>query len=520
MTSSRYIIRNGTLIDGSGAPPIRADISIRGNTIETIGTIGADPNAVTIDAKDAFIAPGFIDVHSHSDAYILIEPTAASKAHQGITTEIVGQCGASAAPIAGNYKMPSDWREMTFPGTWNTLLEYRELLQKQAPAVNIAMLTGHNTLRAGVIGYQPRPATADEIRHMQDRLEECLQTGSRGLSTGLLYPPGKHAQIDEVIQLCRTVARHNGIYATHMRSEGDRLIESLQETLHIARESGVRLQISHLKTSGRANWQKLDQALEIIQQARDQGLHIMADRYPYTAACTDLDVLLPDWVFANGPQHELEWLKDPARQQQIREEVSAQRAPDYWETVRIGSTFHPENRRFQGRPLLEAARQLGLNPVDTVIHLLLTDRIKTGGIFFGMSEENMWRILSQPFVMLGSDASLRAPIGPLSHDHPHPRAYGAFAKFLRAALTGNTVPLHQAIHKMTGLPARQFNLEKRGLLRKGYAADITLFTPDTTDHATYEKPHTPATGMRAVFVNGTPILLNDHLTGKRGGCFI
>ena len=514
------ILSGGRVLDGSGASSIQADIGIHGDTISAVGSLSGQPALRRMDVRECYVAPGFIDTHSHSDAYILIEPSAASKIHQGVTTEITGQCGASAAPLLGEYKMPSDWRTMTYPGAWSTLEEYAHLLESQHPAVNIAPLTGHNTLRAGVMGYAPRPSTPDEQDAITGLLRDCLKQGSHGLSTGLLYPPGKHAQHDEVLALARVVAAADGVYATHMRSEGDQLIEALTETIDIARQSKVRLQISHLKTSGAANWPLLEQAVTLILHARQEGLRVMADRYPYTAACTDLDVLLPDWVFAEGPMQELRLLRDPAARARIREETLAMRSESYWSTVCIGSTWHPDQLAFKGMPLVKVAAALGMHPVDAALHLIERDELKTGGIFFGMSEENMWRILALPFVMIGSDASLRAPTGPLSHDHPHPRAYGAFAKFLRSSLNGLTVSLPEAIRKMTALPAEQFNLSRRGLIKEGYYADLTAFSSLVTDTATYEKPHSPATGFKAVIVNGRITLEDDRLTGDRAGRFL
>ncbi len=514
------ILSGGHVLDGSGAAPVQADVGIHGDTISAIGPLKNQSALCRIDARGDYVAPGFIDTHSHSDAYILIEPSAASKIHQGVTTEITGQCGASAAPLLGDYKMPSDWRSMTYPGAWSTLEEYKLLLAERRPAVNIATLTGHNTLRAGVMGYAPRPSTPDEQNAMTGLLRNCLRQGSRGLSTGLLYPPGKHAQLEEVVALTRVVAAADGVYATHMRSEGDQLIEALTETLEIARQSKVRLQISHLKTSGAANWPLLEQAVALILRARREGLRVMADRYPYTAACTDLDVLLPDWVFAEGPIQELQWLRDPAARTRIREETLAMRSENYWSSVHIGSTWHPDQLAFKGKPLTEVASFLGMHPVDAALLLIERDELKTGGIFFGMSEENMWRILALPFVMIGSDASLRAPAGPLSHDHPHPRAYGTFAKFLRASLDGQTVSLPEAVRKMTALPAQQFNLPRRGLIKEGFFADLTVFSAQATDTATYEKPHSPATGFKAVLVNGQITLKDDRLTGEAAGCFL
>lgn len=510
----------GMLLDGRGGEARLADVGIAGDTLVAIadpGTLQADRR---FDLSGHFLAPGFIDVHSHSDAYILIEPSAASKIHQGITTEVVGQCGASASPLLGEYKMPSDWREMEYPGSWSSTEEYKALLAEQQPAVNIATLTGHNTLRAGVMGYEPRPATLRERERMQSLLRESMEAGSRGLSTGLLYPPGKHATRDEVVELAKVVASFDGIYATHMRNEGEGLLEAIDECIDIARQSGAQLQISHFKTSTPKAWDLLEPALERIARAQAEGIRIHADRYPYLAGCTDLDVLLPDWVFAEGPAQELAWLNDPVMRATIRDEVIASREPADWQRVQVGSTHHPDNAPFKGQPILSVAEQLGMEPVDAILHLIMSDELKTGGIFFGMSEENMWKILELPYVMLGSDASLRALNGPLSHDHPHPRAYGSFPRVLRAALDGKTLPLQETIRKMTSLPAETFHLEKRGVVEEGYKADLVVFSDLVTDRSTYEKPHATATGFKLVLVNGVMTLIDDEASHARGGIFL
>ena len=509
------------MLDGSGAPAARADVGVHNGVIESVGDLSAAPAKEVFDASGRIVCPGFIDVHSHSDAYVLVEPSAASKIHQGITTEVVGNCGASAAPRQGACRMPADWQEKRYPGKWSTVAEYRALLAQVAPAVNIALLIGHNTVRAGVMGYAGRAATADEVRSMRALLARALDEGGAGLSTGLIYSPGLFAAPEEVAELAREAAARGRIYTSHMRSEGKRLIEAIGETLDVGRATGVRVQISHLKTSGRANWPLLDAALDRIRRARDEGIAVASDRYPYTAASTDLDVILPDWASGGGREAVLRRLRDPAERARIREELLGSRDEAYWGSVLVGSTFHPANRRFQGASLVEAATALGLEPVDSALHLMDTDELHTAAIFFGMSEENLWKILAEPYVMLGSDASLRAPAGPLSGDHPHPRAYGSFPRFLRAALDGKTVGLPEAVRKMTSLPAEQFGLRGRGRIRRGMQADLAVFDPAAVaDRATYVAPHQLAAGIEFVSVNGVPTIVDGKPTGRRGGVFL
>ena len=303
-----------------------------------------------------------------------------------------------------------------------------------------------------------------------------------------------------------------------MRSEGARLLESLDETLALGRDTGVRLEVSHLKTSGRAHWGKLDAALDRLRAARAEGLVVAADRYPYTAASTDLDVLLPEWASGDGRDAVLARLADPAQRARIRDDILSGRAGDYWGTVQIASTHHPDNRRFQGRPLTEVAAALGIEPVDAALHLMATDTLHTAAFFFGMSEANLTRILAEPYVMIGSDASLRAPAGVLSRDHPHPRAYGTFPRFLRAALDGRSVPVAEAIRKMTGLPAAHFGLKERGTLAPGAFADLVVFDPaKVRDLASYEHPHRFAAGIEQVVVNGLLAYNSGQFASARAG---
>ena len=511
-------ITNGQLFDGSGNPPIQADLGITGSTITAIENLSEANAGKTIDATGCIVCPGFIDAHSHSDTYLLIEPSAASKIHQGITTEICGNCGASAAPLNGNYKMPSDWLDKEYSKPWSTVADYRERFAEARPAVNAALLVGHNTLHAGICGYEPRAATPGEMKQMFQALEQALDEGAIGLSSGLVYPPGSAVPREELIALAKIVAKHGGLYTTHMRSESDGLLEAIDEAIEIAARSGARLQISHLKASGKPNWHKLEATLERLRTGSLHGCPpIGADRYPYTAGCTDLDIVLPGWASHGGRDTVLARLRDPGTRKKIRNELM-ESPPGRWADVMIGST---QFEQFKGKYLPEAAEALGMGEGDALLHLIDSDDLKTGGIFFGMSEENMWRVLAEPYVSIGSDASLRAPRGPLSHDHPHPRAYGSHAKFLRAALDAQTVPPSEAIRKMTALPAEQFGLKKRGLLKKGYAADIAVFEPAAIrENTTYADPHQLSDGMRHVVVNGIQTLENGQRTPNRGGRFL
>ena len=511
-------IVGGTVIDGTGGPPRRADVGIAGERIADVGDLAGAEARRVLDAAGQVVCPGFIDAHSHSDTYLLIEPSAPSKVFQGITTEVVGNCGASAAPLAGAYRLPSDWADKTYPGRWSTVAEFRRLLAEVRPAVNAVLLIGHNALRAGVVGYAGRPARPAELQLMAARLAQSLDEGGRGLSTGLIYPPGRYAPPEEIHMLAAVAQQRGGLYASHMRSEGQGLLDALRETIAVGRATGTRIEISHLKTAGQANWPLLGPALAVIEAARAEGIDVCADRYPYTASCTDLDVVLPAWAAEGGREAVLGRLHDPAQRARIRDELLAARPEEYWGTITVASITHPESRRFAGQGLADVAAALRLEPIDALLHLIDVDELRTSAFFHGMSDENLWRILAQPWVMLGSDASLRAPEGLLSADYPHPRAYGTCPRFLKAAVAGRTVGLPEAIRKMTSLPARHFGLTDRGTIAIGRAADVVVFDPaQIADCATYAAPHQLARGVCHVLVNGVLTLSGGRFTGNRAG---
>ena len=515
------LITNGRVIDGSGGPEFHGSVGLNKGSITAVGDLDGATAEENIDAAGLVITPGFIDVHTHSDIYILIEPTAPSKLYQGITTEIAGNCGASAAPLPARRHLPADWRSKPLKIEWTTVSGYRDKLRQEAPAINIALLAGHNTMRSGLVGYENRCLSPDELKSMQRLLEEALEEGALGLSSGLAYAPGMFAPPEELRQLAATVARHNGIYTSHMRCEATGLPAAVKETLEVAVNSGVRVQISHLKAAGRANWPFCHTAVEMIQQARDNGVEAAADRYPYTYSATDLDVVFPPWAAEGGREHILQQLAEAGFRDKLTGYLRSHYDNEFWNSVTIGSTTHADNRVFRGCRLPEAAANLGLDPAAAVIHFARSDGLMTGAFFDAMSEENMEFILAQPWVMPGSDASLRATSGPLADDYPHPRAYGTFPRYLRWLLDKRSVSLTEGIHRMTALPAQHFRLGKRGLLKPGYAADITVIDPQTIrDTAVRAAPHQYAEGIRHVFVNGVHVLQEGIITGRRGGGFI
>ncbi len=518
MTPLETIIQAGRIFDGTGAPSQMLDIGLAGNRIVAIESPGSLRAENIIDAAGRWVCPGFIDTHTHSDTYLLLEPDAPSKIMQGIVTEVIGNCGSSAAPLYGVRRLPSDWKAKTYPAHWSSLGDYRHLIETSPCAVNVLALVGHNTLRASVMGNLARAARPDEQRAMEALLRRCLEGGAWGLSTGLLYIPGKWATPAEVEGLAAVTAAAGGIYATHMRNEGDSMLEALNETLWVARKTGVRLQISHIKVSGHGRAAMAEKALEILQAARVDGVDVAADKYPYEASCTDLDILLPDEAIRDGNAATLQRLRSPSERRQLAAAIAAAHAPGDWDRIIIGSTFHPDTRRFQGMPLLEVSRSLALSPVDTVLFLIERDELKTSAFFNSMSADVNRALFAADFVMIGSDASLRAPWGILGREHPHPRAYGAFPRFFRLAIDHFQWTPEKTIHRMTGLPAAHFGIQNRGILRIGHYADIIVLDPDHfMDRATYTDPQQFAGGIDHLLVNGVAVITNGKMTRRRPG---
>jgi len=510
-------IAGGLVCDGEGGEPAPADVGIRGGRICAVGVVREEAS-FTLDAAGMIVCPGFIDAHTHSDVFLLVEPGAPSKLRQGVTTEVLGNCGASAAPLLPGYMLPSDWRDKPVGAKWSSVAEFRTVLQQACPSVNAVLLAGHGNLRGGTVGYESRAARPDELALMIRRLEQALDEGARGMSTGLIYPPGMFAASGEIEALAGVLARRGGIYTTHMASEGDRLAECVDDNLRLARKTGVSVQISHLKTSGRRNWQKTGAVLDAIRAARASGADVTADRYPYTYGCTDFDIIFPPWFQEGGRNAALARLEDPAVSARLRSELAAALSLTDAGGIVIASVFAPAMKRFRGRTLADAAAELETDPADAAVRIARADELRTTAFFHGMSEEDMFATLAEPYVMIGSDASLRAPEGPLSADYPHPRAYGTFPRFLRFSLDGRTVPPGEAVRKMTSLPASRFGLSDRGVLKPGKAADITVFDPaEVRDLATPSAPHLFPAGIRHVIVNGQLAIENGIPTGKRAG---
>ena len=542
------LIKNGTIIDGQGTLAFVGDVLVEDDRIVEVIPAGELQNFKTsepqnlIDASGLIVSPGFIDAHTHSDAYLVIEPDAPSKVTQGITTEINGQCGGSVAPRYGEARLSSDWAAVLGGRlTWRSLAEYREVLAAAKPAVNTVQFIGHNTLRSSVIGYAARAAGDEDLREMSRLLDESLDAGGWGLTTGLIYQPGKYSTPAEVVALAKVAAAKGGYYATHMRSEGDNILEAIDEVIELVKATGIRAEISHLKTSGRKNWHKIDAVLDKIEGAMSEGLLLGSDRYPYCAAGTDLDVVLPDWAQEGGAPAELARLQISNLRAQIIEEINA--LDRDWSTVMIGGTWAEENKRYSGKtvaeilgletldfrpglassvssPLKSSVLSLKSSPGELITSILLADGCKTGAFFFGMSEENLAKIYSRPWIVPGSDASLRAPWGPLGLDHPHPRAYATMPEFYRR-VRALGFSREETVARMTSVIADRFGIRGRGRIKKGAYADLVIWNEaEFKAKATFTDPHQFTGGVKAVMTNGVISYCDGKFTGNRGGRFL
>ena len=521
------VVRGGTIVDGTGRAGFAGDVVVDGDRIvDVVGPGAANGGDMrVVDAVGCLVTPGFLDAHAHSDAYLVVEPDAPSKISQGVTTEVNGQCGGSVAPRYGEARLSSDWAAILGERlTWRSLAEYREALESAKPAINTVQFVGHNTLRSSVVGYCGRPSTDDELKKMARLLEESLDAGGWGLTTGLIYQPGRYSTPGEVVALAKVAAAKGGFYATHMRSEGDGILEAIDEVIDLVKATGIRAEISHLKTSGARNWGKIDAVLEKIEGAIGEGLLLGSDRYPYCAAGTDLDIVLPDWAQEGAAKAECERLADAATRKRIVDEIDA--SDRDWSTVMIGGTWHPDNKPFSGKTVAEILSRsscpslLSRSPGSLVCRVLELDGCKTGAFFFGMSEENLAKIYSRPWIVPGSDASLRAPWGPLGADHPHPRAYGTMPEFYRR-LRELGFSREETVARMTSVPARRFGIRGRGVIEKGAFADLVVWNENEfKSTATYVEPHKFASGVKCVMVNGTVPFADGLFTGERGGRFL
>ncbi len=513
------IIKGGTVIDGTGKDGFPADVAVKGDKIVAVGNLKGAGARLVLDARGRIVSPGFIDIHAHSDVTPFINPNCESKIHQGVTTELNGNCGWSGFPIVPSELKKLVKKEYGDKKRWS-LSELLNLLEKRGTSVNYAILVGHGTVREAVMGMQRRAPTKQELEQMKALVKEAMEQGAFGLSTGLEYPPGMFADTEEIIELCKVVARHGGFYATHMRSEDVKLIEAVEEALKIARNAELPLEISHLKAAGRANYWKMDRVLEMIEKAKKEGIDVNADRYPYTAFSTTLTIFFPEWAHDGGMKKFLERLKDPETRKKMWKETELNvETANSWDNILIVKVKTKKNTRFVGKTVAEAAKLAGKDSFNFACDLLLEEKGEVMMVGFGMSEENTIKVLTHPLTMLCSDGSSLAPYGPLSEGLPHPRNYGAFPRFIaRYVREKKVLSLPEAIKKMTYMPAEKMGLKGRGHIAKGKFADIVVFDFNTIkDTATFLNPHRYPEGIDYVIVNGKLVIDKGRHTGARPG---
>ncbi|MCL4561667.1 MAG: D-aminoacylase [Chloroflexi bacterium] len=522
------IIRNGTIYDGSGQPSYVGDVAINGKSIAALGKLNGATARKTVDASGLAVAPGFINIMSWAPISLIADGRSQSDIRQGVTLEVFGEA-SSEGPMTEAMRKDKLARQgdIRYDIPWTTLGDYLEYLEQRGVSTNFASFVGASTLRIYAVGYDDRPPSPSELELMRKLARQAMEEGAMGVSSALIYAPGSYAQTPELIELARVSAAYGGIYISHLRSEGNRLLEAIDELIEIARAANIRAEIYHLKAIGKQNWGKMSAALQKVDDARLQGLQITADMYTYTAGATGLDASMPGWVQEGGHHAWLERLKDPAVRARLRVEMST--PSDDWENMyllsgggdnMLFSSFKNEALKpLTGKTLGQVTAMRGTSEIDTMLDLVVEDDTRVGTVYFTMTESNLVQQLKRPWVCLGSDASSQAPEGVFLKSGVHPRAYGCFSRFLAKYVRDEqVVPLEEAIRKMTSLPASTLRIQDRGRLEPGAFADVVVFDPvKIQDHATFDQPQQYATGMLHVFVNGLQVLENGEHTGVTPG---
>lgn len=522
------LIRNGHLIDGTGSPWYAADIAIRDGHIVAIGHLDPGSAKQTIDAAGMVVAPGFIDMLGQSEFTILVNPHLPSKIYQGITTEITGE-GGTAAPLTAAIRAAdrATYEHFGIDPSWNTFREYFARLEKQGMGINLASYVGATQIRRAVIGDGDRAPTSAELDRMQALVREAMYDGAVGVSSSLQYAPAPYASTEELIALASEAGKLGGIYATHMRSEGDAIIPALDEAIRIGREAHIPVEIWHLKAAGRRNWGRMPEIVAHIDEARRSGVDIAANTYAYTAWFNSFSAFIPPWAHDGGDAKLIQRLKDPAARERIRKDMLTPSSSwdNEWEEVTgpegilVSVVQNPKLLPLQGKTIAEIAKLWNKDPIDTVFDLLIEDNGATEVAVFGMSEPDVRLALQQPWVSICNDSQGTAPDGLLGQAHPHPRAYGTFPRILRKYVREDgALTLPDAIRKFTALPASNMRLADRGVIKDGMWADIVVFNPEAiTDHATYENPNQLSQGMEYVLVNGVPVVDRGKMTNALPG---
>ena len=525
------LIRNGTIYDGRGGPAFAGDVAIDGDAIVAVGALDHLRARSELDAANLAVAPGFINMLSWANLSLIEDGRSQSDIRQGVTLEILGE-GWSMGPlnVAMVQEMVDQQGDIKYDVAWTSLDGYLRRLVRRGISPNVASFVGATTVRIHTLGYADRHPAPDELRQMQALVRQALEEGAVGLSSALIYAPACYAAPEELLALAEVVAEYDGLYISHIRNEGTRLLEALDELIEVARRTGVAAEIYHLKVSGRSNWHQLGAAIAKIEAARASGLHITADMYTYPASSTGLDATMPPWVQEGGHRAWVARLQDPTLRERVKREMVT--PTDEWDNtlLAVGSAEKVLLIRFKsealkpltGKSLAEVAAMRGQSPEETAIDLVVEDDSNVGCVYFTMSEENIRRQITLPWVSFGSDGASLAPEGVFLKAGTHPRAYGNFARLLgKYVREEGVIPLAEAIRRLTWLPAQNLRLRDRGLLAEGFAADVVLFDPSAIqDHATFDNPHQYATGMVHVFVNGTQVLKDGQHTGAKPGCVV
>ena len=516
-TEFDVLIKGGTIYDGTGAKPIKADVAILGDRIVAIGKLKNATARNTIEARGLAVAPGFINMLSWSTSSLIVDGRSQSEIRQGVTLEIFGE-GSSPGPLNAEMKKreKSEQADAKFEIPWTTLTEYLSYLEKRGISPNVASFIGAGTIREYVVGLEDKRATPEQLSEMRELVRHEMETGALGIGSSLIYAPDNYASTEELIELCREAAKYQGKYISHIRNEGDGLIEAVEELLRISREAGIPAEIYHLKASIERNWPKMDRVIAMVNEARARGMKITADMYTYTASSNSLQSRIPTWAHSGGDEAMLKRLEDPETRKKISDEIRIQ--GDMQRTLLVGMR-RANMKPLIGKTLTEVAAMRGKDEFETMLDLILEARSRIQVVTFSMSEDNIKKEMRQPWVSFGSDASSMATEGSFIQSSTHPRAYGNFARVLGKYVRDEKVlSLREAIRRLTGLPATNLGLDRRGFLKKDFFADVVIFDPKTVaDKATYENPHQYAVGMKHVLVNGVQVLRDGEHTGAKPG---
>jgi len=521
------ILRGGTIYDGSGGKPYVGDVAVNGDRIVAVGSLGSAKGKREVDARSLAVSPGFVNMLSWATESLLIDGRAQSDLRQGVTLEVMGE-GGSMGPLNDAMKKETveQQGDIKYPVTWTTLGEYLDQVAARGIAPNVASFVGATTVRIHEVGYANRPPTPEELARMRKLVDQAMEEGALGVGSSLIYAPAFYAGTDELVALCEEASKYNGMYISHMRSEGNRLLEAMDELIGISRRAKLPAEIYHLKAAGQQNWGKLDAAIKKVEEARAAGLKITADMYTYTAGATGLDASMPPWVQEGGLEAWLARLKDPAIRERVKKEMDT--PTDAWENfftaagpdkILLVAFKNDKLKPLTGKTLGEVARMRGKSPEETAMDLVIEDDSRIGTVYFLMSEDNVKKQIALPWVSFGSDAEAPSAEGVFLKSNAHPRTYGNVARLLGHYVRDEKViPLEEAVRKLTSLPATNLKIRDRGLLKPGYFADVVVFDPaKIEDHATYDKPHQYATGVRQVFVNGVQVLKDGEPTGAAAG---